>query len=319
MIGLALACTMAIVGTRRRRASTGDRGELRRRLRRQQRRRAGLLAADRRRDARGRRRRGAGAERFAPGRARRRRPVRLRRRPAPLTGLLQLDVPRVTSRWRPRATGRCCSNELARRRRRRGRRRARPSRCRAATSGDRGRASSRTTRSSDTGVMITIDSLRWRPASPTSDNHAAHRHRRLARRRRTGSTTWSPTCRRHRQGPGGVRAGAAGADRPVVLIIFALLALALVIAVLGIVNTLALSVIERTREVGLLRAIGLSRRQLRRMIALESVVIAVLGALLGVVLGVVLRGRADVLPARRGPRGDQVPWGSWRSSWCCRW
>lgn len=71
-----------------------------------------------------------------------------------------------------------------------------------------------------------------------------------------------------------------------VLLIFALLALALVIAVLGIVNTLALSVIERTREVGLLRAIGLSRRQLRRMITLESVVISVLGAVLGVLLGV---------------------------------
>jgi putative ABC transport system permease protein len=71
-----------------------------------------------------------------------------------------------------------------------------------------------------------------------------------------------------------------------VLMIFALLGLALVIAVLGIVNTLALSVIERTREVGLLRAIGLSRAQLRLMITLESVVIAVLGALLGVVLGI---------------------------------
>ena len=71
-----------------------------------------------------------------------------------------------------------------------------------------------------------------------------------------------------------------------VLMIFALLGLALVIAVLGIVNTLALSVIERTREVGLLRAIGLSRGQLRLMITLESVVIAVLGAVLGVVLGI---------------------------------
>ncbi|QWF21581.1 FtsX-like permease family protein [Nocardioides sp. LMS-CY] len=71
-----------------------------------------------------------------------------------------------------------------------------------------------------------------------------------------------------------------------VRIIFALLGLALVIAVLGIVNTLALSVIERTREVGLLRAIGLSRSQLRRMITLEAVVIAVLGALLGLLLGV---------------------------------
>jgi putative ABC transport system permease protein len=70
-----------------------------------------------------------------------------------------------------------------------------------------------------------------------------------------------------------------------VLIIFALLGLALIIAVLGIVNTLALSVIERTREVGLLRAVGVSRAQLRTMITLESVVIAVLGAILGLVLG----------------------------------
>lgn len=70
------------------------------------------------------------------------------------------------------------------------------------------------------------------------------------------------------------------------LMIYALLGLALVIAVLGIVNTLALSIIERTREVGLLRAIGLSRRQLRWMITLESVVIAVLGAVLGVLLGI---------------------------------
>jgi putative ABC transport system permease protein len=71
-----------------------------------------------------------------------------------------------------------------------------------------------------------------------------------------------------------------------VLMIYALLGLALVIAVLGIVNTLALSVIERTREVGLLRAIGVSRAQLRRMITLESVVISLLGAVLGVSLGV---------------------------------
>ena len=66
-----------------------------------------------------------------------------------------------------------------------------------------------------------------------------------------------------------------------------LLVFAVVIAILGIVNTLALSVIERTREIGLLRAIGVSRRQLRLMIRLESVVIAVLGAVLGVGLGIV--------------------------------
>jgi len=70
-------------------------------------------------------------------------------------------------------------------------------------------------------------------------------------------------------------------------LIYALLGLAIVIAVLGVVNTLALSVIERTREVGLLRAVGLSRRQLRRMVRLEAVAIAVLGGVLGVAMGLV--------------------------------
>ena len=70
-------------------------------------------------------------------------------------------------------------------------------------------------------------------------------------------------------------------------LIYALLGLAVVIAVLGIVNTLALSVIERTREVGLLRAVGLSRRQLRTMVRLEAIIISLLGAVLGVGLGLV--------------------------------
>jgi putative ABC transport system permease protein len=70
-------------------------------------------------------------------------------------------------------------------------------------------------------------------------------------------------------------------------LIVGLLALALLIAVLGIINTLALSVYERTKEIGLLRAVGMTRRQLRRMIRLESAVISVFGALLGLLLGVV--------------------------------
>ena len=65
-----------------------------------------------------------------------------------------------------------------------------------------------------------------------------------------------------------------------------LLALAILIAILGIINTLALSVIERTRELGLLRAIGLRRSQTTRMITVESIVISVFGALLGIVVGV---------------------------------
>jgi putative ABC transport system permease protein len=64
-----------------------------------------------------------------------------------------------------------------------------------------------------------------------------------------------------------------------------LLGLAILIAVLGIVNTLALSVLERTRELGLLRAVGLRRAQMMRMITVESVVISVFGALLGLAVG----------------------------------
>ncbi|MGY1770910.1 ABC transporter permease [Blastococcus sp. SYSU D00813] len=69
------------------------------------------------------------------------------------------------------------------------------------------------------------------------------------------------------------------------LLINAMLVLSVVIAALGIVNTLAMSVIERTREIGLLRAVGLGRGQLRRMVRLEAVVISVYGAVLGLVLG----------------------------------
>jgi putative ABC transport system permease protein len=77
-----------------------------------------------------------------------------------------------------------------------------------------------------------------------------------------------------------------------------MLVLSIFIAAVGVVNTLALSVIERTREIGLLRAVGISRRQLRRMIRLESIVIAVFGALLGIGLGIafgsaIQRGAAD--------------------------
>ncbi len=68
-------------------------------------------------------------------------------------------------------------------------------------------------------------------------------------------------------------------------LITALLVLAVIIALLGIVNTLALSIAERTRELGLLRAIGMRRGQLGQMIAAESVIIAVIGAVLGAALG----------------------------------
>jgi putative ABC transport system permease protein len=69
-------------------------------------------------------------------------------------------------------------------------------------------------------------------------------------------------------------------------LVYVLLTFAIVIAVFGIANTLGLSVIERTHEIGLLRAVGMTRRQLRSTIRWESVIVALLGAVLGLVIGV---------------------------------
>lgn len=89
-----------------------------------------------------------------------------------------------------------------------------------------------------------------------------------------------------------------------ILVIFTgLLLLAIIIAVLGITNTLALSIIERTREIGLLRAIGMSRRQLRRMVRWESVIIAVFGAMMGMISGIAL-GWAVVFALKDEGLGD---------------
>jgi putative ABC transport system permease protein len=71
-------------------------------------------------------------------------------------------------------------------------------------------------------------------------------------------------------------------------LVYGLLALAVVIAVIGIANTLSLSVYERTHELGLLRAVGASRGQLRAMVRMESEITALLGAVQGVVIGVAL-------------------------------
>ena len=71
---------------------------------------------------------------------------------------------------------------------------------------------------------------------------------------------------------------------------YALLALAVIIGVHGIANTLALSVVERTREIGLLRAIGMTRSQVRTMVRWKSVIIAMFGTSLGLAIGFVFGG-----------------------------
>jgi len=78
----------------------------------------------------------------------------------------------------------------------------------------------------------------------------------------------------------------AGFIDQLLALVTALLLMAIVIALFGIVNTLGLSIYERTRELGLLRAVGMSRRQVKRMIRWESVIIAVFGAVVGIAIGV---------------------------------
>ena len=91
-------------------------------------------------------------------------------------------------------------------------------------------------------------------------------------------------------------------------ILYALLSLAVVIAVLGIVNTLTLSVIERRQEIGMLRAVGSQRRQIRTMIVLESVQMAVFGAVLGVAVGLGLGWAFLTVLESQGLSTIVVPW-----------
>jgi putative ABC transport system permease protein len=91
-------------------------------------------------------------------------------------------------------------------------------------------------------------------------------------------------------------------------LIFGLLGLAVIIALFGITNTLSLSVIERTRELGLLRAVGMSRSQVRRMVRWESVIIALFGTLLGAVVGIGFGWAVVRALAEDGLTSFAVPW-----------
>jgi putative ABC transport system permease protein len=92
-------------------------------------------------------------------------------------------------------------------------------------------------------------------------------------------------------------------------LLYGLLFLSVIIAVLGIINTLALSIFERTREIGLLRAVGLGRRQLRSMITVEAIATAVFGAVIGTVLGLGLGIALQRAMVDDGIGVLAVPWG----------
>ncbi|MFI6207130.1 ABC transporter permease [Streptomyces sp. NPDC051041] len=92
--------------------------------------------------------------------------------------------------------------------------------------------------------------------------------------------------------------------------LYGLLAMAVIVAVLGVVNTLAMSVFERSQEIGMLRAIGLDRGGVKRMVRLESLVISLFGGVLGVGLGVFFGWAAGELLGTRMPTYELVlPWG----------
>lgn len=99
-----------------------------------------------------------------------------------------------------------------------------------------------------------------------------------------------------------------GVFRTVIALLQVLLGLAMLIAALGVVNTLALSVLERTRELGLLRAVGLDRWQTVRMITVEAVVISLFGAVLGLAVGVGLGVAVARALANEGIDTVVVPW-----------
>jgi putative ABC transport system permease protein len=92
-------------------------------------------------------------------------------------------------------------------------------------------------------------------------------------------------------------------------LVYALLALAVVIALIGIVNTLMLSVFERTHEIGLLRAVGMKRRQIRAMIRGEAVILSLFGAIIGIVIGTALGTAFAASLKQQGITDIVIPYG----------
>ncbi len=139
-------------------------------------------------------------------------------------------------------------------------------------------------------VSIPKSDLRLDLRAAAQPVHLRERARRsLALRRRASSRTPWPTTPTPRSRP--ARSGSRRRTRTSTsscVMLYVLLALSVIVSIFGMVNTLVLSVYERTRELGMLRAVGMTRRQVRRMVRHESVITALIGAALGLPLGIFL-------------------------------
>ena len=91
-------------------------------------------------------------------------------------------------------------------------------------------------------------------------------------------------------------------------ILYGLLALSVVIAIVGIINTLALSIVERRQEIGMLRAVGMVRGQVRRMITLESIQLSLYGAIIGVIIGLYIGWMFMNVMKTQGITQIVIPW-----------
>lgn len=100
----------------------------------------------------------------------------------------------------------------------------------------------------------------------------------------------------------------AGQINQILYLIFALLFLCILVAFIGIVNTMALSILERTKEIGLVRAVGMSRKQLRTTVRWEAIIVGVFGALLGVILGIIIGYAAVVAIPDSFISEVSIPW-----------
>ena len=148
-------------------------------------------------------------------------------------------------------------------------------------------SSASTSRRRWTRCSATSRSPRRRSTAPSRARRTRTRSSTAARRRRWPRPSPATRTRRSRPRPSSPKSRADGL-KMILKMLYVLLGFSVIVSLFGMVNTLVLAVYERTRELGMLRAVGMTRRQARRMIRHESVITALIGAAMGIPLGVFL-------------------------------